>query len=506
MQHRYVRPVAVAAVAAIAATTFSACSTPSSTQKTQKTLTITDIYEKEWGQSLLAAAADYTKAHPDVTVKVQTLPYAGYQPALQTQFVGGAAPDIALIEPPAITDFSSRGFLAPLTSALDEKTSSGQAWRTTFVGTSVSSMRAQDAKDYTVPWSRIHLKVLYRPDIFKAAGINTYPATWSEFLKANQTLQDKGMKPLLYNLTGNDASTWWELTPSLEALYRPDTAKINLRHAPGWKFNADDPASVSGEVYTADEKYVAFVNGIIDPAKSPEYRRAIELILQLKPLLGPTSEFMSASRGAQSHAAFIAGTTPHMVTTPGAVSSVLAEAKKGGKDIPIETAEQPTITKQDWPGLTAGGVNPIAAVRNGFVVNAASKNKDLAIDFLKFATTPKEVTAIYTKGWSKTDPTLFTIPDPSAVTGVSYPKGTSLVDKPVKSYAEIALYGFGMPPTFDQQDFDQFTSQFQKLFGGQVGIDEFLKQRSVSNLAALKRNLSVYSSEVDQKFIDENTK
>jgi len=121
MQHRYVRPVAVAAVAAIAATTFSACSTPSSTQKTQKTLTITDIYEKEWGQSLEAAAADYTKAHPDVTVKVQTLPYAGYQPALQTQFVGGAAPDIALIEPPAITDFSARGFLAPLTSALDEQ-------------------------------------------------------------------------------------------------------------------------------------------------------------------------------------------------------------------------------------------------------------------------------------------------------------------------------------------------------------------------------------------------
>jgi len=63
-----------------------------------------------------------------------------------------------------------------------------------------------------------------------------------------------------------------------------------------------------------------------------------------------------------------------------------------------------------------------------------------------------------------------------------------------------------MPPTYDQQDFDQFTSQFQKLFGGQVGIDEFLKERSVSNLAALKRNLSVYSSEVDQKFIDENTK
>jgi len=65
--------------------------------------------------------------------------------------------------------------------------------------------------------------VLYRPDIFKAAGINTYPATWNEFLKANQTLQDKGMKPLLYNLTGNDASLWWELTPSLEA-------RLSARH------------------------------------------------------------------------------------------------------------------------------------------------------------------------------------------------------------------------------------------------------------------------------------
>lgn len=502
MQYRYVRLVAVAAVAAIAATIFSACSTPGQKTGQKKTLTITDIYEVQWGQSLEAAAADYTKAHPDVTVKVQTLPYAGYQPALQTQFVGGAGPDIAIIEPPAITDFSARGFLAPLTSALDEKTSSGQAWRTTFVGNSVSSMRAQDGKEYTVPWSTIHLKVLYRPDIFKAAGINTYPATWDEFIKANQTLKDKGMLPQISGLAGNEASLWWQLTPMLEALYRPDTAKINLRHAKGWNFNADDPASVSGELYTADEKYVAFVNGITDPAKSPEYRKAIELILQLKPFIGDTSAFTPEL----SHPAFIAGTTPQMVTTQSAVIGIIAKAKKGGKDILVETAEQPSLTEQNWPGLTAGGVNPVAAVRNGFVVNAASKNKDLAIDFLKFITTPEEVTAIYAKGWSKKDPTVFTIGDPSTVTGVSYPNGTSLVDKPFKEYAQIPVYGFGTPPTYDQQDFDQFTSQFQKLFLGQVGIDEFLKERSVSNMAALKRNLSVYSSEVDQKFIDENTK
>ncbi len=499
VKQRHIRLVASAAVIALGASVLAACSSAGSGQKT---ITVTSVYEQAWGASLEAGAASYNKSHPDSLVKIQSLPYPGYQPALQTQFVAGAGPDVALIEPPAITDFSSRGFLLPLSEALDAKVDGGKAWRDSFVTGNVSSMLAQDAKEYTIPWSNTHVKAIYRPDVFKEVGYDTYPATWGEFMKANQKLLDSGRQPFLSGLAGNEASLWWMVTPMLEAFYRPFTTEINARHAAPWKFDAADPESVVGEVYTADEKYVAFVKGITDPAKSPEFRKATELVLQMKPYIGDWSAFT----GDKSNPAFLTGKTPQMLSTSSSIGSLIADAKKAGKDLPVDWAEQPSVTKEDWPGLTAGGVNPIAAVRNGFVVNKNSKNKELAIDFLRYITTADQVTQMYTKGWTVTEPKTFTIGEVSSVTGVNYPEGSQLTNEKITSSAQIPMYGFGMPPTYDQQDFDQFTSQFQQLFGGQVTLDGFLKQRSASNLAALERNLKLYSSEIDQKFIDENTK
>ena len=364
MKQRHIRLIAAAAVIAVGASVLTACSAASSAPKT---LTVTNIYEGDWGLSFDAAAASYNKSHPGSTVKIESLPYTGYAAALQTQFVAGAGPDVALIEPPAITDFSSRGFLAPLSEALDAKVAGGKAWRDSFGTGNVSSMLAQDAKEYTIPWSKIHVKIVYRSDILEEVGYDTYPATWAEFVAMNQKVLDTGRQPLLAGLAGNDNSLWMRMTPILEAFYRPFTTEINARHAEGWEFDAADPESVSGEVYTADEKYVAFVNGITDPAKSPEFRKGMELMLGLKPFIGDPTAYAPDL----VHPAFLAGTMPQMSATPNAMASLITNMKKAGMDPAVGSAEQPTVTPKDWPGLTAGGVNPIAAVRNGFVINEA---------------------------------------------------------------------------------------------------------------------------------------
>ncbi len=59
-----------------------------------------------------------------------------------------------------------------------------------------------------------------------------------------------------------------------------------------------------------------------------------------------------------------------------------------------------------------------------------------------------------------------------------------------------------MPPTFDSKDFDEFIAQWQGLWGGTASVEQFLAERSKSNLAALERNLKTASATVDQAFID----
>ena len=482
----------VLVVSGLAAASIAGCSSGGSSDGEQ-TLTVTTIYQDIWDRPLAAAAERYEEGHPGVSITVQTIPYEAHTAALETQFVAQNAPDVIHVEPPELTSFSSRGFLLPLTEELAEG-----GWGDSFNGDSLSSLAAQDGEHYTVPWSRIHVMVQYNKDVYEEAGVSV-PTTYDEQLETFDGLQEAGFAPLYVGFDGTDAAFWWRLTPMLDAMYRPYTEQINLRHGDGWQYDSSDPGSVTGEVYTADEKYIAFMNGITDPAVSPEYRTAIELTFALKPYL---QEDINSYTFQANVDLFANGELANTNGTGADIANRNAQQEELGlPQLDIGQYDYPTITQDNWPDLTDGGVNPIAAVRNGFAVNASSPNTDLAVDFLRYLTEPENVTAIYADG--ELDG-VYRIGEPSAVSGVTYPPASNLQDDDVAIVAQLPLYGFGSPPTYDAQDFDEFKSQYQQLFSGTMSVDEFLSARSASNLAALERNLEVYSAEVDQDLIAEN--
>lgn len=461
------------------------------------------IYPDVWAEPYEAAAAAYEAANPGTDIEIEVLPYEGAVESLQTSFTGGAAPDVVQLEPPTITDFAGRGFLESLENVLEQPLESGEPLSEVFVDGTLDSIRAQDGIAYALPGSQIHVRVLTRSDALDSAGVDAPATTWDESLDVNQAFRDADVEPLFVGLGGNDGAIWWRFTLMLNAMFRPLTEDINLRaNSDDWSYDFTDPQSVAGETYTADEKYVAFINGLTDPARSPEYRRAIELMLQLSPFV---QDDLASFTPEEAQARFARGDVAQSYGLASDIAARVAQAEDLGLDFPeILQSDFPTITEDNWDGLTAGGQNPLLAVRFGLGVNAESENKDLAIDFIKFVSEPENATAIYAAGFFREDGS-YGIGETSAVKGVEYPEGSNLVASDVELIPELSLFGFGMPPTYDNEDFDQFNTQSFLLWNGDITIDEFLEQRSASNLAALERNLQVFASEVDQQFISENT-
>jgi ABC-type glycerol-3-phosphate transport system substrate-binding protein len=169
-----------------------------------------------------------------------------------------------------------------------------------------------------------------------------------------------------------------------------------------------------------------------------------------------------------------------------------------------ESTNFPSITKENYDGLTAGELNPLAGLRNGWVISKKSENQELAVDFLQFLTSPEEVSKLYAVKRAAKGDTLQA--DASAIANITYAAEAKKVDAGMK-YAELTIFGFGLPPVFDTgKDFSDFHVQWQGLWSGALTIDQFLEKRSASSLAALERNLQANKDLIDQAFIDEQLK
>jgi ABC-type glycerol-3-phosphate transport system substrate-binding protein len=449
-----------------------------------------------WQAQLEVAAKDYEAKHAGVDIKIEMAPYKGYKDALETRLVAGTAADLVMVEPPMVQGLGGRGLATDLASALSQPNPYGGqgTWHDGFRSTSIESTM-DSGKAVMAPWSAVWVGLVYNKKAYEKAGIATPPATWQDWIAANNKLLTSGQAPLYTAIKNDDAQTWWLLTTMLQALYRPKAEQINLRHADGWKFDPAKIASVAGESYTPDELYVALRKGIIDPATSAEYRRAVELMLQLKPHLNANA---LAASGAEVEDKFVSAAAAQDLTGTFAVPGILAKIKGLATDKQFEVGATnfPSITTTDFPGLTAGGTNPLAGTRNGWMIPAATKKSTLAMDFLRFITSPTEASKMWATNGDSGTPS----GDPAEIVEVQYPSSFTKVDTTAK-FAEIPLYSFGMPPTFDSKDFDEFVAQWQGLWSGKTSIDEFLAQRSKSNLAALERNLKVSAAQVDQDFV-----
>jgi raffinose/stachyose/melibiose transport system substrate-binding protein len=84
------------------------------------------------------------------------------------------------------------GLLKDITGDLD---ANNGEWRKTFAPGSLAAF-SKDGKNYGVPWDMGMVGWWYNKDLFKKAGINKEPATWTEFLVDVKKLKSTGITPI----------------------------------------------------------------------------------------------------------------------------------------------------------------------------------------------------------------------------------------------------------------------------------------------------------------------
>lgn len=184
-------PAAPAATVAPAATAV-----PAATDAPAKKVTVT-WWHISTAESHKAAfqkmADDYMAAHPNVTIEVTVLENEAFKTKMTTVMQGGTPPDIFQSWGGGVmNDYANAGLLQDITPALD---ADGGAWRNSFA-TGALGVYSYKGKNYGVPWDMGMIGFWYNKALFKKAGIDTTPATWTDFLADVKKLKAAGITPI----------------------------------------------------------------------------------------------------------------------------------------------------------------------------------------------------------------------------------------------------------------------------------------------------------------------
>jgi raffinose/stachyose/melibiose transport system substrate-binding protein len=195
---------AAAAPAAVEPTKAPAAAAPATAEPAAKKVTITwwhistkDPALSDWKKM----ADDYMAKNPNVNIEITVLENEAFKTKLSTVMQSGEVPDI----------FQSWGggglkeqidakLLKDITADLD---ADGGAWRKSFAPGALAVF-ASDGKNYGVPWDMGMVGWWYNKDLFKKAGIENTPATWTEFLADVKKLKDAGITPI----SVGEGDTW----------------------------------------------------------------------------------------------------------------------------------------------------------------------------------------------------------------------------------------------------------------------------------------------------------
>ncbi len=174
------------------------------------TLTFVNWSADEEKAAFNKVIAAFMAANPDITVKTDTVPYNSIQTNLDTRFQSGNPPDLFRVSYTDLGQYTSQDVLLDLSSVF-----SG-AKAEAFVPGLFESVVA-DGKPYGAPHQIDTTAIVYRKDVFKAAGITNVPQsldeawTWEEFGAAADKLKKvvKGKQsPFIYDWQSQGAFRW----------------------------------------------------------------------------------------------------------------------------------------------------------------------------------------------------------------------------------------------------------------------------------------------------------
>jgi multiple sugar transport system substrate-binding protein len=178
----------------------------------------------------------YEKAHPNVTVQYDPLPWNEIQKVVPLGVQNGNAHDVFQV-PPNIPGAQAvaEGWVAPL----DDIIPNFAEWKRAFPpGAFVNGITTFNGKTYTIPLTsnkRYGTLLLYNLDYLQRAGYDpaTKPLTWDEFRAAAKKVTEQG-KGQYYGLIegGNQTGRWQAIVAGLAEMAGAAGGELNWKTGP----------------------------------------------------------------------------------------------------------------------------------------------------------------------------------------------------------------------------------------------------------------------------------
>jgi raffinose/stachyose/melibiose transport system substrate-binding protein len=298
-------------------------------------------------------AADYHTAHPNVTIKIQTVQNEDMDGKLQTALNSGSAPDIFLQRGGGkMAAMVEAGQLKDLTSLVTPETKAA-------VGDAALGTGSLDGKVYAIPQSVLPGGFWYSKDLFKAAGVDTPPATLEDLNAAVTKLKAKGTPIALGGKDAWPAAHWyyWFALRACSKATLDAAAKSKTFDDPCWTKAGNDLKTFAGTQ--------PFNNGFLTT---------------------------SAQQGAGSSAGLIANHKASMELMGSWDPGVIAGLTKDQKPLP-------DLGFFPFPSVSGGQGDPAAIMGGADGMSCSVKAPDECADFLNYLAT-KDVQIAYYKAFN----------------------------------------------------------------------------------------------------------
>jgi fructooligosaccharide transport system substrate-binding protein len=135
----------------------------------------------------------FEAAHPNILIKMQSIPYSDYELRLRTQIASGNPPDIMTIDSPNLALYANAGSLLSIDQYMRKEVQLGDIPQATLDGLTFKG------QIYLSPVVESSIALIYNIHLFKEAGIPlpsedpNKPLTWDEVVKIAQRINNPKM-------------------------------------------------------------------------------------------------------------------------------------------------------------------------------------------------------------------------------------------------------------------------------------------------------------------------
>jgi fructooligosaccharide transport system substrate-binding protein len=135
----------------------------------------------------------FEAAHPNILIKMQSIPYSDYELRLRTQIASGNPPDIMTIDSPNLALYANAGSLLSIDQYMRKEGQLGDIPQATLDGLTFKG------KIYLSPVVESSIALFYNIHLFKEAGLPlpsedpNKPLTWDEVVKIAQKINNPKM-------------------------------------------------------------------------------------------------------------------------------------------------------------------------------------------------------------------------------------------------------------------------------------------------------------------------